>query len=128
MLVLKLSLMQNYIWSIEHEKPYLPIYLSTYLSRCGSGVVIKNYDSTSAEPDLIVLPKSWKHSKVRDQQTESPIFNCKCSYIYLFFVLCSLCFISISKLIKLIVSLRNAVLFLNKVVLFAFEVWAKFVE
>jgi len=31
--------------------------------RCGSGVVIKNYDSTSAEPDLIVLPKSWKHSK-----------------------------------------------------------------
>lgn len=31
--------------------------------RCGSGVVIKNYDSTSSEPDLIILPKSWKHSK-----------------------------------------------------------------
>jgi len=36
---------------------------------CSSGIVIKNYDTTSAEPDLIVLPKSWKENKDGDQST-----------------------------------------------------------
>jgi len=42
---------------------------------CSSGVVIKNRDVTSPEPDLIILPKSWTDSKEKTKTTseEKPV-------------------------------------------------------
>jgi len=42
---------------------------------CSSGVVIKNYDTTSVEPDLIVLPKSWRDAKEEKNKLDNQIHN-----------------------------------------------------
>ena len=38
---------------------------------CKNGLVIKNYDSTSVDNDLVILPKPWREDKVGDY------FSCK---------------------------------------------------
>ena len=37
--------------------------------------MIRNYDTTSVQPDLIVMPKEWKDSKVSYMKYMPFIFN-----------------------------------------------------
>ena len=49
----------------DHTDSYVsPLHF--YIPSCGSGVVIKNYDVTSAEKeDVILMPKPWRDNKVQ---------------------------------------------------------------